>query len=381
LSENVSSKSGRILYIDNIRLFLIVMIVIHHVAVAYGGSGGWPLKEIPTDEISPIVFLLFNAINQSYVLSFFFLLSGYFVPRSYDKKGPKKFLKDRLIRLGIPVLVYTTLITPIIDYIVLNFAEGKGASFSGIVIYRLQNPISTWEPGPLWFVEALLIFSTVYVLYRLVSNYSFNPFKNTFPTNAAVTGSIIAIALGTFFVRIWYPVGVEVLDHFQLGHFTHYIFCFWLGILAYRGRWFENLSNPKPWKTVALLSIIALPIMIAVGMSMGYDLDLFLGTFSWQSLVLSTWESIACLSIIISLAYVFKNRFETQGTLIKWMSPNFYSVYILHALVIVSIMIPFLYITIPTALKFFFVALISVPMCFVISDLIRRIPYTKRVLG
>ncbi|NYT00991.1 MAG: acyltransferase, partial [Methanocellales archaeon] len=341
MPENVSSKSGRILYIDNIRLFLIVLIVIHHVAVAYGGSGGWPLKEIPTDEISPIIFLLFNAINQSYVLSFFFLLSGYFVPRSYDKKGPKIFLKDRLIRLGIPVLVYTTLITPIIDYIVLNFAEGRESSFFGIVIYRLQHPLYTWEPGPLWFVEALLIFSTAYVFYRLVSSYSFNPFKNNFPTNAAVTGSIIAIALGTFFVRIWYPVGVEVLDHFQLGHFTHYIFCFWAGILAYRGGWFGNLSNPKPWKPVALLSIIALPIMLAVGMSMGYDLDLFLGTFSWQSLVISIWESIACLSIIISLAYIFKKRFYTQGRLIKWMSPNFYAVYILHSLVIVSIMIPF----------------------------------------
>lgn len=148
---------------DNLRLFLIVMIVLHHVAVAYGGSGGWPLKETPTDEISPIIFLFFNAINQSYVLSFFYLLSGYFVPRSYDKKGPKIFLKDRLIRLGIPLLVYTILIVPIIDYIVLNFAEGKEVSFFGMIAYRLQNLISTWETGPLWFVEALLIFSTVYV--------------------------------------------------------------------------------------------------------------------------------------------------------------------------------------------------------------------------
>ncbi len=367
---------------DNIRVFLIIMILLHHVAVAYGGSGGWPLKETPTDEISPIIFLFFNAINQSYVLSFFYLLSGYFVPRSYDKKGSKIFLKDRLIRLGIPLLVYTTLIVPIIDYIVLNFAEGNEVSFFEMITYRLQHLISTWETGPLWFVEALLIFSAVYVFYRLISNYPFSLFKNTFPTNAAITGSIITISLGTFFVRIWYPVGVEVLDSFQLGHFTHYVFCFWVGILAYRCRWFENLSNPKPWKIVALLSIIALPIMIVVlGVIMGYDLDIALGTFSWQSLMTSTWESIACLSIIISLTYIFKNRFDTQGRLIKWMAPNFYAVYILHQLVIVLIMIPFLYTTIPTALKFFFVALISVPMCFVISDLIRSIPYTRRVLG
>ena len=91
----------------------------HHVAVAYGGSGGLPLKGTPTDAISPIILTLFNAINQSFFLSFFYMLSGYFVPRSYDKKGPVKFIKDRLIRLGIPLLVYTTLIAPFIDYMII----------------------------------------------------------------------------------------------------------------------------------------------------------------------------------------------------------------------------------------------------------------------
>ena len=55
----------RMFYVDNLRVYLTVLVVFHHVAVAYGGMGGWPLKEAPTDAISPIVFLLFNALNQS----------------------------------------------------------------------------------------------------------------------------------------------------------------------------------------------------------------------------------------------------------------------------------------------------------------------------
>jgi len=378
-----SFKPGRILFFDNIRILLTVLIVLHHVAVAYGGSGGWPLKETPSDAISPLIFLLFNAINQSYILSLFFLLAGYFVPRSYDKKGPIRFFTDRLIRLGVPLLFYTALIAPFIDYLVVNFAQGRELSFLTIMAHRIQHP--TWSIGPLWFLQALLIFSLLYVLWRLLSRHSFRPFENGFPTNKVITGSIIGMTLGTFFVRIRYPVGVEVF-RFQLAHFVHYAFCFWLGTLAYRGKWLNNLSTSKAkgWKIVAPVTVLALPVMIGLVMALGGaagNLEVFLGGFSWQAFVTSAWESTACISIIISLVYVFQKRYNGQGSLLRWMSPNFYTVYIMHQLVVVAIMIPFLSTAMPTAVKFVFVALISVPGCFVLSEAIRRIPCTKRVLG
>jgi len=49
-------------------------------------------------EISPILLSLFNIINQSYFMSAFFLLAGYFTPFSLERKGIKQFLIDRLIR-------------------------------------------------------------------------------------------------------------------------------------------------------------------------------------------------------------------------------------------------------------------------------------------
>ena len=377
MAEASVQNPKRIFYIDNIRLFLTILVVLHHIAVAYGGSGGWPLKEDPTDDISPILLTLFNAINQSFFLSFFYMLSRYFIPGSYDKKGPAKFIKDRLIRLGIPLLVYTTIISVFIDFIVLNFSRGEDVSIFRIVMYKIQNP--HWVVGPLWFVEGLLIFSIIYSLFRIITKFSFKPFKVSFPRNSSIIMSITAIATGTFLVRIWSPVGVEV-HVFQLGHYVHYAFCFWVGILASRGKWFDNLSRSQArvWKITAIVMIIALPIVIAIS---GGSVEPFMGGFSWQSLVASFWESIACLSIIISLLYMFRNRFYNQGRLLKWMSPNFYIVYILHQPIIVSIMIPFLYLDIPTAVKFFIVAFIGIPVCFIVGNLIRQIPFTKKVLG
>ncbi len=381
-----SPSANRILYIDNLRLYLISLVVLHHVAVGYGGSGDWPIRETPDDGLSPILFFLFNAINQSYFMSFFYLLSGYFLPRSYDKKGPGKCLKDRLSRLGIPLLAYIVFIAPLVRYVVVKIAEGKNISFAGIIAHFIEHRII--DVGPLWFVEGLLIFSVIYILFRVIKDrfkpdLSFNPFKDTFPNNRAIVLSIIAIALATFAVRIWFPLGV-IVYHFQLAHFVHYAFCFCLGILAYRGRWFENLSGSqaKLWGRSALVTICFLPTVITFSIVEGGGPEDFAGGLSWVAFSAAAWESIACLSIIIALLYIFQKRFNSQGKLLLSLSPNAYTVYIDHVLVITTIMALFIHTAMPTAIKFLFVSIIGLPSCFIISHfLIRRIPYATNALG
>jgi fucose 4-O-acetylase-like acetyltransferase len=362
-------------------------VVLHHVAVGYGGSGGWPIRETPTDGISPILLLLFNAVNQSYFMAFFFLLAGYFVPRSYDRKGPLQFVLDRLVRLGIPLVVYVVFIAPFIDYVVINLARGGTVSYVSRILYKIRS--GHLDVGPLWFVEALLIFAGMYVLYRLIAdrfwpNFAFTPYKGVFPANTAIALSIAVLAAGTFLVRIWYPVGVHFY-HFQLGHWVHYGFCFWFGILASRGKWFENLSasQGKLWGIVALIAILFLPVMFVVGsMLVGDNLDVLLGGLGWLPFSVSLWESVACLSIITWLLYLFRTKLNHQGRLLKGLAPNVYTVYIVHAFVITFLMALFLSVALPTAAKFGVVALLGVPMCFIISHfIIRQIPYSTRVLG
>jgi fucose 4-O-acetylase-like acetyltransferase len=94
-----------------------MLVIFHHAALAFGGSGSWAIKDPAVDDISPIFLVFFNAVNQTYFMSAFFLLAGYFTPRSFDTKGYQQFLKDRVIRLGIPIAIYTTIIVAINEYI------------------------------------------------------------------------------------------------------------------------------------------------------------------------------------------------------------------------------------------------------------------------
>ena len=125
----MANQTKRMHYLDNLRIYLTVLVILHHAALAYGGAGNWAVQDPAVDEISPIFLTFFNALNQSYFMSAFFLLAGYFTPRSLERKGPKQFLIDRLVRLGIPILVYTT--------IIINFRNGS------IRRVLLPNP---WPP-------------------------------------------------------------------------------------------------------------------------------------------------------------------------------------------------------------------------------------------
>lgn len=100
-----SAARSRTAYTDNLRIYLTLLVIFHHAAIAYGGAGDWGVKDRVTDEVSPLLLSLFNGVNQAYFMATFFLLAGYFTPAAFARKGAKQFLSDRLIRLGVPLLL------------------------------------------------------------------------------------------------------------------------------------------------------------------------------------------------------------------------------------------------------------------------------------
>jgi glucan biosynthesis protein C len=380
MSEDKKVKTvSRLAYLDNLRIYLTILVILHHAAIAYGGSGDWAIKDPEVDEISPIFLTFFNAVNQSYFMSAFFLLAGYFTPGSFTRKGARSFLVDRLIRLGIPLLVYSTLIIQM-NQLILN-VWGRGQRFEWVWGYNV---------GHLWFLQALLLFAVVYAALSgrtrgMLANRPDHPQQAaTFPRNRSLVSTIGILTVLTFGVRIFFPVGVWTYG-FQLAHFVHYVFSFIAGILAYRFGWFTGLGRrqARRWGAVALGILPLFFVLAVLGGALESEAQLarFLGGFHWQSLAYTLWESVLLISIMVFLLHTFREYFNQGGPCLRGMAASVYTVYIIHQTVLFVFNILFLDVAMASILKLILVSLIAVPSCFLLAGWIRRIPGAARVLG
>lgn len=57
--------ASRLLFIDNIRVFLTVLVILHHLVIIYAGTGGWFWKEGRQDVITESLGAWFTAVNHS----------------------------------------------------------------------------------------------------------------------------------------------------------------------------------------------------------------------------------------------------------------------------------------------------------------------------
>ena len=67
----------------------------------YGAEGDWTFEDPFQSEVSGIVLTFVTTTVQAFSLGLYFFISGYFTPRSYDRKGAGQFWKDRLLRLAL----------------------------------------------------------------------------------------------------------------------------------------------------------------------------------------------------------------------------------------------------------------------------------------
>jgi glucan biosynthesis protein C len=391
----MATKRPRLLYVDNVRTLLMIMVILWHMAVTYGAPGFWPYQEGPADQLTGLVFTLFSAINGPYVLGFFFLITGYFSPGAYDRRGPGPFLRTRITRLGIPLLIYVFLIDPLIHYAIRVSGWGLTLSLGAFWEYWRQH-VSNYRMygpgvGPMWFVELVLIFVVAYGLGRLVAGYVRGSTRNAHrsegigvPSNTTI--GIFAFCLGViiFVMRIWLPINsyFEPLG-LPMAYVPQYVALFFVGVIAYRGDWFQRISvaTGKLWLGIVLLLILVLfPILFALSGALEGNTDAVIGGLTWQSFAFSVWEEFICVGMIIVLLVWFRERFNRQGAVAKAMSDSTYAVYFIHAPVLVFLALALRGVTLYPLLKFALVAPVAVALCFVLAYLLRLVPGLRRIL-
>jgi fucose 4-O-acetylase-like acetyltransferase len=380
----------RLLYIDNLRWVMIMLVLSMHAAVTYSHLGSWYFMEDTKPGLpETFTFATYQVFLQSFFMGLLFFIAGYFVPKAYDAKGLLKFLKDRAFRLGLPLLFFVFLLQPISIYCIFLFdKQAPWNSFGELYGHYIQKGAWLGGTGPLWFCEALLIFCLVYGLYRVLDrrlgmSRSFQGHRATFPSQLSIWLFIVIITTASFLIRIPWPNGTNFYN-LQFCYFSQYIFFFGAGILAYRGDWLKKLpaATGRYWGRVAIIGGLVLWIGgVVLGGALKGDLTPYRGGLHWQSLVDCLRDQISGVGISLYLLTWFRERFNQQGRLARYFSANAFAVYVFHTPVLIALSKIMISLHWPLLVKFFLLTALAILVTNILSaGLLRRIPLLKNIL-
>ncbi|HEY2048499.1 MAG TPA: acyltransferase family protein [Caulobacteraceae bacterium] len=378
-----SAPAQRLVFIDNVRWAMIVLVLSMHAAVTYSPFGSWYYRERPpVGALETLFFATYQGLLQSFFMALLFFVAGYFTPTSYDAKGPGGFMMGRLRRLGLPALFYVVALGPMTQALAFDW---RGRGLSGELDRYFASGRFLSGTGPMWFCAALLVFCAGYVVVRAASA-RVKPRQDADDRISGVAGvalTVAAIALSTFVVRLWQPVGSSVLN-MQLCYFPSYVVMFGLGVAACRGRWLEQIGDRFAILTAGACLGVALamwlPLLLLGGALQGRQAD-FAGGAHWQSAALSLWEALVCVGMSFGVLAVFRASFGRQRAFSKFMSDNAFAVYVIHPPILVALALALAPITVPPIAKFVLLWGAGLVVCFgLAAPLARHVPGLGAIL-
>src|SRR3954453_2243310 len=144
--------------LDRARTFLTLVVLIHHAVIPYTYYGH-------TDPKSWIGLDAVVLATDSFFMAMFFFLSGLFVGPSLGHKSPGVFVRDRLLRLGLPFTIAAFTIIPL-AYYAISLRQHPESGFQAF--WRKTATPGPRPSGRIWFVWVLLAFDlAARGLYRL----------------------------------------------------------------------------------------------------------------------------------------------------------------------------------------------------------------------
>ena len=375
------SSNKRVLFFDQIRALMIALVIAMHV-VPLAFTSGWIGVRVPTTG-SPDAFFgvaggFFAYFCNTFFMCMLFLISGYFVPRSVHKKGIARYLKDRLLRIGVPFLVGLLLIN--------NASVLLGRLSPSSPLAELSwNTLPFNSIGALWFLVVLFVFDLLYCTWVSLRGNRFTV-DNSVSTPQMRSWIISAVVLGILEVvmlnqkDLWGALIRSQLNGLgaQGMHIFTYAFLFFLGCKASFHQWLERLDSHLVvrWFRFSLalaLCFLAIALVLTFNGSMSseYDKLVLLGALL---------NPFIGWGIIAYLLLWFQHNEHRCGQWLATAGVDSFGAYVIHSLVLVIVLTTIGFIGLNHWLVALATSALGISISFGISHQLRRIPFVARVI-
>ncbi len=418
----METDQTRLVYLDNIRNFLVYNVVLLHILqiFAYPLLFWWAV----IDKAGSSRFYETGLIAMDiYLMPCLLFIAALFIFPSLKKVTPLEYMKNRFLRLCVPVIVFLFCAGDIFFQLLLtrlnsipptyletflnfwrSFANMPAIYFSGSekTLYDLSFNFQY-----AWFLTFLFFITLVVVLLSL-------PFrrKNSAPKEADSRNKIIfktiifAAVLGFVYVAAmvyyvghhinsswWLIIGKVV--QFRLNSIWLLLPLFLGGLYVYKKEWLTrgDIGSWKIWGGMSfiLLAIYALLYHVRIlpvfdeilkvfehNMMFNDKMAMPVVTLSVKHVILVTWIllPLICVFLLMFFLSFAKRFFDKPNAITTFCSKHSINVYILHYIPVLLLQYAFMNVPIPPIVKIILMTIIIIPACLWLSHRLVY-PYPK----
>jgi glucans biosynthesis protein C len=382
--------------LDNLRGIVILIVLAFHSALAYL-SFAPPVGDFLSPPYSwrafPIVddhrffgLDLLCAWQDVYLMALMFFLSGLFVWPSLSRKGNFGFVRDRLLRLGVPFMFGILVVIPLATYPSYSVTT-LDPSVADYLDKLFALPF--WPVGPLWFLWQLVALSALAAaIERIAPNaipalgrWSARARGNVgryFACLVAVSAlAYVPLALA-FTPWAWHNFGPFAV---QLCRPLLYAVYFFAGIGVGVGGIERGLVAPdgplaRRWATWLAAALVSLALWMGLSsLTFGRDAPLPVQAAADLGYVLAC--ACGCFFLIaVSLRFA-----AAPSRLLGTLGGNAYGLYLLHYVFVVWLQFALLALPLFAVIKWPIVFAGTLVFTFVTLAVIERIPLGAQLIG
>jgi surface polysaccharide O-acyltransferase-like enzyme len=150
---------------------------------------------------------------------------------------------------------------------------------------------------------------------------------------------------------------------------------FAIGLAAYHNDWFRKFPTNKGiiWSLIGGTGVI---LAFATNVPYGN----IIAVHKWFSQENPFWEMFLCFGIIIGLTIIFREKFDSQNRFGRILARSTYGVYLFHVPILISLQYLFGRTAMYPFMKFIFVSTTGVPLTFLLSYSLRKLPVVRKIL-
>jgi surface polysaccharide O-acyltransferase-like enzyme len=369
--------------LDRARTFLTLVVLIHHSVIPYTYFG----------HTDPKFWIGFDGVvlaTDSFFMAMFFFLSGLFVWPSLVHKAPHVFVRDRLLRLGLPFAICAFTVIPI-AYYAIELRQHPDIGFTAF--WWKTITAGPWPSGPLWFVWVLMVFDlTASLLYR-VSPKLLDPINRLSLRGChrpadfywfmlAVTAIVYIPARVHYGAGRWFGLGPFDVQASRILLYAAYFFIgagvgaanFDRSLLSADGR---LAKSGWGWVIAALVPYCLLWGLITIKYQILGDPEILPDWYEASYGLFLTAFSAAILFAI--LAYFL--RFKRSGfSILDPMQPDAYGMFLVHYPIVLWLQYWLFDFDLPAIVKAAVVLVLTVALSWAATAALRKIPGATKVL-